>query len=331
MANGARPIISGKYMRIADLIGRGFGGVFIVYGLLEATWLVRLLDFIGRLDVLQDKMPFVVRVAAMISPSAQNIIGVVVSILIGAFLIAPNFFKGIIGSIGNKTSSRLAFFMPLTGAGIFISLIILLAYFQLNDEAPSCYMSSSETVEIRKIKEAFQTEIKNHKDKLGPEIDCLKRVRNSSTGGFERAQEVWIENPRSIFFLLRSPERFWKQYPESSPCNFTWCSLLNEPARRAHFEALFKKIPWGYKPPFGGTAALLNEDHNLFKMIGWQVWQCERATAGFYQKFQNGSVYGVYPSQINDNAGQMFALYNDKTWDVFEPGIQSPVCGQGSF
>jgi hypothetical protein len=126
---------------------------------------------------------------------------------------------------------------------------------------------------------------------------------------YENANILWVRSLLTIFVL-----------PTDGPSRTTWQvndtdwskdpKLFDDNWLRSQFT----EIPADRYPPHGGVAYYWLQNPAQWKVIGWRKWYCRFYSQIRYQQFENGTVFGNFHLNPDEDAGQIFVLFKDGSW-----------------
>jgi hypothetical protein len=90
--------------------------------------------------------------------------------------------------------------------------------------------------------------------------------------------------------------------------------------------------PKDKKPPESRMAELWSQNPEQWKWIGWREWSCPFVSQKFYyQRFENGIVFGVFPTSESLGSSQIFAFANNGEWNSTATEVLSaPGCNENT-
>jgi hypothetical protein len=99
----------------------------------------------------------------------------------------------------------------------------------------------------------------------------------------------------------------------------------------AFLRGLFKP-PKDKNPPESRVAELWSQNPNAWKWIGWRAWSCPFVSEKFYyQKFENGIIFGILPTSETGGVSQIFAFANSGEWNsTTTEAAQAPACNENT-
>jgi hypothetical protein len=107
--------------------------------------------------------------------------------------------------------------------------------------------------------------------------------------------------------------------------------MIKQAATLTSLRAMFHP-PKDKKPPESRVAELWSQNPEQWKWIGWREWSCPFVLEKFYyQRFENGIIFGVLPTSETLGLSQIFAYANTGDWKstLSEP-VEAPACNESS-
>jgi hypothetical protein len=191
------------------------------------------------------------------------------------------------------------------------------------DQMAICLKDTAAPTTLKRHEDQITFEVKKESvaSKLGAPTDCLRLMPLASEGLYEHARILWIVSPQKRFVISRTADS-WKEQADET-CRDNWCADADEWMRKFR-----KRPPNGLFPPFGGTAKFLEQNPSAWSDFGWLVWHCEMQTdTSLFWEFENGYVFGVYPTDTKNQGGQVFILYKrDHTFEIRNTGSRGTAC-----
>jgi hypothetical protein len=99
----------------------------------------------------------------------------------------------------------------------------------------------------------------------------------------------------------------------------------------AYLRAIFHP-PKDKKPPESRVAELWSQNPEQWKWIGWREWSCPFSLQKFYyQRFENGIIFGVLPTSETLGFSQIFAYANTGDWNsTLTKSPEAPACNENT-
>ena len=160
---------------------------------------------------------------------------------------------------------------------------------------------------------------------LGGPIDCIRSPMAASIGEYDYSMFIWFDKH---YYILPHAKGDWWTFTETSWCIDDWCR-----DDRKWEEKFNGKIPKNRHAPKGGIAKYLQQYPSETSKFGSAIWVCQlNGGEVFVREYENGLVFGVYPSDPNNMQGNLFILYNDRHWEpMLRLNVTAPKCGNGSI
>jgi hypothetical protein len=99
----------------------------------------------------------------------------------------------------------------------------------------------------------------------------------------------------------------------------------------ASLRAIFHS-PKDKMPPETRVAELWSQNPDQWKWIGWREWSCPFVLKKFYyQRFENGIIFGALPTSETLGLSQIFAYANTGDWkSTLSETVEAPACNESS-
>jgi hypothetical protein len=137
---------------------------------------------------------------------------------------------------------------------------------------------------------------------------------------YDQAHIVWVKSLYTILILPTVPTR-----------KVIWQEDTNYAKEKNYFDdnwlkTQFPGVPADRDPPHGGVAYYWLQNPGQWEWIGWRRWYCRYFHQIRYQQFENGTVFGIYRSDENNDAGHIFVVMSDNSWLMKPVRTAAPKC-----